>query len=33
MIFNYHMRIEEDKDTALTDKIIDLRRMEVKEKL
>jgi len=27
------MRIEEDKDTALTDKIIDLRRMEVKEKL
>lgn len=33
MICNYHMRIDDEQEKSITDKIIDLRRIEIKEKL
>jgi hypothetical protein len=33
MIFNYHIRNEDEKDKKFLNKIIDLRRIEIREKL
>jgi len=33
MIFNYHIRNEDDKDKKIINKILDLRRLEIREKL
>lgn len=33
MIFNFHMQEEDEKERILTNKIIDLRRIEIRERL